>query len=68
MAVAADLLWNLRNLNGQIVIGVVEAGEQFRDYALVVGNKLALHLPFRAVAEDVEGRAAQALERRAPAK
>ena len=58
---APDGIRDRRDLDGQTMVLMVQAGQKLAQRLLVVGDKLALHLPFRRAAERVEPGAAQAL-------
>src|SRR3546814_734619 len=64
VAVAADLLGDAGDLGGDVDIAAVEGVEQAADRLLVIGDQLALHLPFFGVAEYIERAAAQAAQLR----
>ena len=64
VAIAADLLGELRELTASAMAVVVELAQDLLDQALVVGDQLALDPALGRVAEGVEARAAQALQPR----
>ena len=63
VAVAADLLRDLRDLDRETVVLGRQPGQQLLDRSLVVGDQAALGAPLGAVAERVEPAAAQAFSR-----
>src|SRR5258708_24161010 len=62
VAEAADLLGQGGDLDGEGVVAGVERGDDRRHRRLVVADETPFGLALLAVAEDVEGRAAQALQ------
>ena len=59
VAVTADVLGDRRDLDGERVVVVVEAGDQRLDDRLILDDQAALGAPIGRVAERVEGAAAQ---------
>src|SRR5256885_9109413 len=62
VAEAADVLGYARDLRGEISVLAVQVLEQLGDGRLVLGDQAPFGLALRAHAEDIEGRAAQALQ------
>src|SRR3954470_13860169 len=62
MPEAADFLRDCRNADRKMMIGRCQSVQHFGKRFLVIHNERALHAPLRRIAEDVEGRATQALE------